>query len=181
MAGLPAAGIAGTPPTAGDVTTHLPRWLEHAELAAERLAPADDWFETALKDLIIRQAGRVAARQKRRERAIRNALLAAALAEARPASLKDLLAAGGGISGVWRRASRELKAAIRARLAVNAAGAEPPLTYSAHSRYWWAAMRVRKDPGRFLDIDLAAPEFAEMPADLLRRLVATQLEIDANG
>jgi len=176
MAGQPAAGVAGTPPTHPDISTHLPKWLRHAELAAAHRAPGDGWFRDAVKATIAARTARLDAWQRAVDRAARNRLLAAALgADGRfPVDLKGLLALGDEVKRAWRDTSRDVRKAIRARLAINCGGREPPPTYAALTRYWRASRRAGDDPDQFARLNLAAAEFNELPADLRRRLLAAQ-------
>ena len=179
MAGLPAAGIAGTAPIAPDVARHQADWLRHAEQAAARLAPGDDWFLRRLKDAITRRTERLSNGQRAEARRARNMLLAAVLADRAPEDQVALLALGPAIRRAWRDAPAAVRAAIRARLAINASGVEPPFTYAAHARCWFASMRRRRHPALFLEMDLAAEDFNEVPRDLRRRLLADQMALAA--
>jgi len=176
MAGQPAGGIAGTPPTRPDIRAHLPRWLRHAELAAARFAPGDVWFVGAVRATISARTAELDARQRMLDRAARNRLLAAALGAdgAYPKDVRALLALGDGVRRAWRDTAPRVRKAIRARLDINAGGHEPVPNYTALTRYWLFG-RWREDaPDRFLRLNLAAADFNELPADLRLHLLAAQ-------
>ena len=183
MAGQPAGGVAGIPPTHPDISVHLPKWLRHAELAAAHRAPGDGWFRDAVKATITARTAGLEARQRVLDRAARNRLLAAALGAdgSVPTDLKGLLSLGDEVKRAWRDTSGQVRKAIRARLDINASGREPPPTYAALTRFWRASGHSGDGADPLAWLNLAAAEFNELPADLRRRLLAAQNALAAEG
>ena len=176
MAGQPAGGIAGTPPTRPDIRTHLPKWLRHAELAATQFAPGDVWFVGAVKATILARTAELDARQQILDRAARNRLLAAALGAdgPNPKNVRALLALGDGVRRAWRDTTPRVRKAIRARLDINARVQEPVPSPAALTRYWLVGRWRNDEPGRFLRLNLAAADFNDFPAVWRLDLLAAQ-------